>query len=81
MSVSAHTVQYLHDLAVLAAVQCVKLIGFKVVWRHGCMGGDSSQFTLPPVQGFAGPGLSAAEGVRKNGLQQQQHSRSVITEK
>ena len=71
--------QYLHDLAILAAVQCVKLIGFKVVWWGGCMRGDSTQFTLPPMKDFNGPGLSAAKWLRQKRLQQQQQFRLIVT--
>lgn len=69
---------YLHDLAILAAVQCVQLIGFIVMWRDGCMKGGSSQFTLPLVKGFTVLGLSAAERVRQRRLKHQQHLRLVI---
>lgn len=69
---------YLHDLAILAAVQRVQLIGFIVVWRDGCMKWGSLQFAFPLVKGFDVPGLSAAEGVRQRWLKHQQHLRLVI---
>lgn len=65
----------LHDLAVLAAVQRVELIGFIVVWRDGSMRGRPPQLAFPLVEGFTGLGFSAAQWLGQRWLQHQRQLR------
>lgn len=64
-----HQLTYLHDLAVLVAVQRVQLIGLQVVRRDSRVEGGSPVFVLLLVEGFAVSGLSAPQGVGQRGLQ------------
>lgn len=63
---------YLHNSAILAAIEGEKLIGFPAVRRDGRRTGTSSQPGLHPVGDLGLLHLFTTQGVGERGLQQRQ---------